>query len=260
MKRFKIFLVLIAFLTISCEEMDSLFNTEDDKLTEKEVVKGLKTALEVGSDTAVSVTSQINGYYKDEAIKIMLPPEADVIYDNKDNILFQSLGLDKLIEDAVLSINRSAEDAASEAAPILKDAIVSLSIAEGWDILNGINPADTAAQQETFDSTAATGYLVSTTHEKLFNTFRPKINNSLEKELVGGISTKQLWNELTSTYNSVAEPAGMNTVDTELDVYVTEKALDGLFHKVGNEEKEIRKNPSRWAGTLVEDILTKVFG
>lgn len=262
MKRFKIFLVLIAFLAVSCEEMDSLFNTKDNKLTEKEVVKGLKTALEVGSDTAVSVTSQINGYYKDEAIKIMLPPEADVIYENKDNILFQSLGLDKLIENAILSINRSAEDAASEASPILKDAIVSLSIAEGWDILNGINPADTASQGAAFDSTAATSYLISATYDELFSTFKPKINNSLKKDLAGidGLSTKQIWNDLTSTYNSVAEPAGMKTVDTELDVYVTEKALDGLFLKVGKEEKEIRKNPSRWAGTLVEDILTKVFG
>ncbi|MBS3770525.1 MAG: DUF4197 domain-containing protein [Bacteroidales bacterium] len=259
MNRFKILLVIIAFLVASCEEMDSLFKDKDTGLSEEEVVKGLKTALEVGSDTAVAVTSEVNGYYKDEAIKIMLPPEADIIYEHKDDASFQFLGLDQLIDDVVLSINRSAEDAASEASPILKDAIVSLSIADGWNILNGKNPADTSNQEAAFDSTAATGYLIATTYDELFDTFRPKINNSLKREWVGGVSTKQLWDDLTSTYNATAEPLGMETVDTELDVFVTEKALDGLFLKVANEEKEIRKDPAQWSGTLVEDILKKVF-
>ncbi|MGM0532465.1 MAG: DUF4197 domain-containing protein [Bacteroidota bacterium] len=259
MSRLKIVLIIIAFLAASCEEMDSLFKEKDTGLSEEEVVKGLKTALEVGSDTAVAVTSERNGYYRDEAIKIMLPPEADIIYEHKDDALFQSLGLDQLIDDAVLSINRSAEDAASEASPILRDAITSLSISGGRDILNGKNPADSNAQQEAFDSTAAANYLKSTTYNDLFNAFKPRFDESLKKELVGGVSTKQIWNELTSTYNSVASVAGMETVDTELETYVTEKALDGLFLKVANEEKEIRKDPTQWAGTLVEDILKKVF-
>lgn len=259
MNRFKILLVIIAFLVASCEEMDSLFKDKDTGLSEEEVVKGLKTALEVGSDTAVAVTSEHNGYFKDEAIKIMLPPEADIIYEHKDDALFQSLGLDQLIDDVVLSINRSAEDAASEASPILKDAITSLSIADGWEILNGKNPADSSTQQESFDSTAATHYLKSTTYNDLFSIFKPKITNSLDKKLVGDMSTLEIWNNLTSSYNSVANPVGMETVDTELDTYVTEKALDGLFLKVANEEKEIRKDPAQWSGTLVEDILKKVF-
>lgn len=259
MKRFKFVLVIIAFLAVACEEMDSLFKEKDTGLTEEEVVEGLKTALEVGSDTAVSVTSEVNGYYKDEAIKIMLPPEAEIIYEHKDDALFQSLGLDKMIENAVLSINRSAENAATEASPILKDAITSLSIADGWEILKGKNPADSTAQQEAFDSTAATNYLRSTTYNDLFGAFKPKITNSLDKKLVEDMSTLEIWNNLTSSYNSVASLAGMETVDTELDTYVTKKALDGLFLKVANEEKEIRKNPAQWAGTLVEDILKKVF-
>ncbi|MFW6103423.1 MAG: DUF4197 family protein, partial [Bacteroidota bacterium] len=121
------------------------------------------------------------------------------------------------------------------------------------------NPADSSNQEAAFDSTAATGYLIAITYDELFDTFRPKINNSLKKEWVGGVSTKQLWDDLASTYNATAEPLGMETVDTELDVFVTEKALDGLFLKVANEEKEIRKDPAQWSGTLVEDILKKVF-
>jgi hypothetical protein len=260
MERLKYLLVLVISLFFySCEELGDFFDEENNKLTEGEVVEGLKTALEVGSDTAVAVTSKINGYYKDEAIKIMLPPEADIIYENKDNPLLQTTGLDQLIDDAVLSLNRAAEDAASAASPILKDAIFSLSIADGWDILNGKNPADTSAQQAEFDSTAATQYLVSTTYQDLYSTFKPKINNSLEEKQVGNLSTKQIWNDLTTTYNTAAEPLGMETVDTELDSYVTEKALDGLFLKIAKEEREIREDPGKWAGTAVESILTKVF-
>ena len=261
MTRFKIALVIIAFLAVSCEEMNSLFKEkEENGLTEEEVVKGLKTALEVGADTAVAVTSEEDGFYKDEAIKIMLPPEAEGIYEHKDNEMLQSLGIEQLLEDAVLSINRSAEDAASEASPILEEAILDLSISDGWDILNGKNPADSAGEQEVFDSTAATQYLISTTYNELFSIFKPKIKNSLDKKLVGDMSSLQIWNDLTVGYNTVARHSmEMETVETELDTYVTGEALDGLFHKVAKEEKEIRKNPAKWAGTLVEDILKKVF-
>jgi len=231
-------------------------------LSGSEIIEGLKTALLVGTDTSVSVTSRLNGYYKDEAIKILLPPEAQKIYANKNNALFRAAGLDKKLEDAVIAINRAAEDAAKEAAPIFKNAITGMSISDGYSILKGKNPASPAASGN-FDSTAATGYLRSTTYTQLRDAFAPKINISLDKTLVGKYSPNQIWNTLTSSYNLIANRSlGMiePVATTNLGQYVTQKALDGLFYKVAAEEKEIRRDPGKWAKTAVGNILQRVFG
>jgi len=231
-------------------------------LTNSEIIEGLKTALLVGTDTSVSVTSRLNGFYKDEAIKIMLPPEAQKIYANKDHVLFRLAGLDKKLEDAVLALNRAAEDAAREAGPIFKHAITDLSITEGLTILKGKNPAGYSSTS-SFDSTAATGYLRSTTYQQLSDAFSPKINTSLDKALIGKYSPNHLWNTLTSTYNTIANKS-MGLIEpvstSNLGQYVTEKALDGLFYKVAQEEIEIRRDPGKWAKTAVGNILEKVFG
>ncbi|MFO8235550.1 MAG: DUF4197 domain-containing protein [Bacteroidales bacterium] len=247
-------IILVSLSFIACKELEFIFSEETSKLTEAEVVVGLKTALQVGTDTAVTVTSQDDGYYKDKVIKILLPEEAEIIEDYA-----QQLGLESTLDNFILSMNRAAEDAASEAGPILHDAITDLSISDGWDILNGTNPA-TSESTSNFDSTAATNYLISTTNQDLYNAFQPKIKTSLDKNLIEGYSTNEIWNTLTSTYNIYALGAGLEQVNTELDVYVTEEGLDGLFHKVSVEEKVIRKDPAAWAQTRVGNILEKVFG
>ncbi|MCB8994884.1 MAG: DUF4197 domain-containing protein [Bacteroidales bacterium] len=231
-------------------------------LSGNEVIEGLKTALLVGTDTSVTLTSRLDGFYKDEVIKILLPPEAQKIYENKDKAIFKAVGLDKKLEDAVMALNRAAEDASKEAGPIFKSAITNLSIRDGWSILKGKNPAN-ASQQAAFDSTAATAYLRSTTYSQLSAAYSPKVNASLDKKLVGNYSPNQIWNTLTSSYNTVAnnsfgriEPIAT----TDLGTYVTEKALDGLFYKVSLQEKDIRKDPMKWAKTAVGNILQRVFG
>ncbi|MFP4019835.1 MAG: DUF4197 domain-containing protein [Bacteroidales bacterium] len=246
--------ILITMIFISCEELESIFGDDMDKLSEEEVVEGLKTALEVGTDTAVTVTSQVNGYYQDEVIKILLPEEAEIIQDYA-----QQLGLQSTLEDFILSMNRAAEDAAGEAGPIFRNAVTDLTISDGWDILNGINPAS-EDNNSAFDSTAATNYLTSTTSQNLYNAFQPKIQTSLNKDLISEYSTNEIWSTITTTYNAYAIIAGLEEVNTELDVYVTEEGLDGLFYKVGVEEKAIRRNPSEWGQTKAGDILVKVFG
>lgn len=231
-------------------------------LSEAELIEGLKTALNVGTDSSVSITSRLNGFYKDEAIKILLPPEADIIYENKDNALVKALGLDQKIEDAIMALNRAAEDAAKEAGPIFKDAILSMSISDGWAILKGKNPALASASAE-FDSTAATAFLQSTTREQLRQAFSPKVNASLDKKLMGNYSPNQIWNNLSSGYNNVASKSfgTLNSMEnTNLGNFVTEKALDGLFLKVAEEEIKIRRDPWAWAKTSVGNILAKVFG
>lgn len=231
-------------------------------LSGSEIVEGLKTALRVGTDSSVATTSKINGFYKDEAIKILLPPEAALLYENKDHALVKATGLDKKIEEAILAINRAAEDAASEAGPVFKNAILNMSITDGLSILKGKNPADPSTSS-SFDSTAATGYLKSTTLIQLENAFSPIVNASLDKKLVGNYSPNQIWNSVTSSYNGIARNSfGVlkPMENTDLGNYVTQKALEGLFLKVAEEEIKIRRDPLAWARTSVGNILKRVFG
>jgi len=259
---------LLLLLSVSLSSCEDLLNLGDDvdELTTEEVIEGLKTALNVGADTAVSVVSVSDGYYLDQVIKIPLPDEASIITDNLNNPLVQSLGLSDMVEDVILSINRSAEEAAKGAAPIFKDAITGLSISDAWSILNGTNPAGTTkSESEEFDSTAATAYLKSTTYASLTEVFSPVVNQALNKDVGIGFSANQAWNTLTGAYNPVAssilgKAAGLETVDIELDEFVIGKALDGLFYKVGLEEKKIREDPLAWATTAVGKIFEKVFG
>ena len=255
-------LVLLIVLSPVYTGCDFLNAVEDDSLTENEVIEGLKTALLVGTDSSVFQTSRKDGFYKDEIIKILLPPEADIIYENKDNALFSALGLDEMIEDAIMALNYAAEDASGEAGPIFKTAITNLSISDGWAILNGTNPSSTLKASE-FDSTAATNYLRSTTYTQLSDAFSPKINTSLDRKLIGDFSSNQIWNTLTTNYNNIADNS-FGVIDPieniNLGVYVTEKALDGLFYKVSVQEIEIRRDPLKWAQTAVGNILRRVFG
>lgn len=224
--------------------------TTTKALSNEEIINGLKKALAVGTDTAVSITSAINGYYGDQLLRILLPPEAKVVTDNISKIPFGK----KMVDDAILSINRAAEDAATAAKPIFINAITSMSIKDGLTILNGKNPM--AQNSSAFDSTAATGFLKSTTYNALYTAFKPKINISLDKKLVGNISTNQAYGNLTGAFNKVAPFIGKEKVNSDLSDYVTSKALDGLFLKVADEEKKIRKDPFKWS----VDIIRKVFG
>jgi len=216
----------------------------DRPLTQNEIIAGLKEALVVGTGNSVNVLGVANGYYGDDLVKILLPPEADIIVDNIGKIP----GGQQLLEDVLLQINRAAEDAVSEAKPIFVNSIRSMTISDALGILQG-------------DDRAATRYLQQTTYDGLFALYRPKIQSSLDKKLVGNISTAQSWNTLTSRWNEVAgslvgQIAGLQPVETKLDEYLTGKALDGLFLKIGEEEKQIRENPL----ARVTDLLKRVFG
>ena len=257
MNRLLIGFVIILATFSSCNLLEQAGNSDST-----DIVEGLKTALEVGTDTAVAITSMTDGYLKDELIKISLPPEADIIVDNISYVP----GGQQLLDNVITGINRSAEDAAKSAGPIFKNAITSLTIDDGLTILNGQNPASATKSYAQFDSTAATQYLKSTTYDQLVEAFSAPINQSLGKPLVLGISTTQAWNDLTSAYNEVVNSyvgtyvLGLHEVNTDLGEYCTQKALDGLFLKVGNEEIKIRRDPWQWISTAVGSILTKVFG
>lgn len=247
MKKYGISLFLIILLTTGCAELTQLTNqtlNENKPLTQGEIISGLKEALVVGTGKSVNILGVTDGYYKDEMVKILLPPEADVIVKNISRIP----GGEKLIEDAVLSINRAAEDAVSEAKPIFVNSIKSMTITDAVGILRG-------------NDNAATQYLKNTTYNQLANLYRPKIKNSIDKKLVGNVSTGQSWDLLTGKWNDltnsvIGRVAGFKPVEINLDDYLTQKALDGLFLKIEEQEKLIRKDPL----ARTNDLLKRVFG
>lgn len=237
---------LSVILLSGCAELNTLVQSlpTDAPLTEADVAKGLKEALTVGSKNASSILSAVDGYYGDELVKILLPEEASVIIDNLGRIP----GGDKLVEDVVLRINRAAEDAAKEVAPIFVNSITQMTITDAFTILRG---ADNAATQ----------YLINTTRTDLYNLYKPKISRSTEKAIIGGISTKESWETLTGKWNTLAnsvvgQVAGFEAVNVDLDDYLTNRALDGMFLKVQDEEKKIRTNVS----ARVTPLLERVFG
>jgi hypothetical protein len=238
---------LFAFIFSSCAELMQIAQQtldEDRPLTQSEIIAGLKEALIVGANKSVDILGATDGYYKDELAKILLPPEADIIVDNIGRVP----GGQQLLDDVLLRINRAAEDAVSEAKPIFVNSIKSMTITDAVGILRG-------------EDNAATQYLHRTTYDGLFKLYQPKIQTSLDKKLVGNVSTSQSWNALTSKWNDVAgslvgQIAGLKPVETKLDEYLTGKALDGLFLKIEEEEKLIRKDPAARASAL----LKRVFG
>lgn len=236
---FTLFAAICIFTACTKEDLEKILT--NSSLSNEEIIAGLKSALNVGTDTSVSILNKQDGYYKDLAVKVLLPPEAQVIYSNISKVPSG----ETLLEETVLKLNRAAEDAASEAKPIFIDAITGITIEDGLGILNG-------------DDTAATFYLKGKTFTPLTSAFQPKIQTALDKKIIGSISASSAYDDLISAYNT----ASLNGIlfakitTNTLSQHVTQKALEGLFKKVADEEKAIRHDPI----ARVTDILKKVFG
>lgn len=245
MKAIKLFTILVIFALSGCAEVLNVLQTASPvPLTEQDVAAGLKEALETGAKNTASRLSAENGYYGDEVIRILLPDEAKIIVDNISRIP----GGEKLIQDVVISINRAAEDAAREAAPIFVNSVRQMTIKDAFGILKGAD-------------NAATTYLRNTTYTDLYSLYKPKITSSTEKKVIGNLSAKDSWIALTGRWNTFAgslagKVAGLKPVNIDLDDYLTAKALSGIFLKIEGEELKIRKDVS----ARVTPILKRVFG
>jgi hypothetical protein len=267
-----LFILSLIFFT-SCEYFGEI--EEEDTLSTDEIIEGLKTALEIGTDSSVNELSASDGYYLDEIVKIPLPEEAQLVRELLSQYEIAALfNLDGKFENVIRSINRSAEVAAKDALPIFTDAITSMTIEEGWDILNGVVPdSDPAKKEAAFDSTAATNFFKLRTYDNLVNLYAPKIDEALGEDLGLGFSAEEAWTTLTNAYNNALNSTAVQAaiwalefagytvnlpdqIETDLGVFSTEKALDGLFYKVAEQEKKIRRNPFDWA----VDIIQRVFG
>jgi len=203
--------------------------SSSSNLSGSEIVSGLKEALSIGAQKSGDRLSATDGFFKDAAVKILLPEQIRKV-ENKMRVL----GLGSMVDNAELSMNRAAEDASKAAAPIFLDAIRQMTVSDALNILRG-------------SDTAATGYLRKTTSPGLISAFRPVIEASLKK-----VNATKYWKDVFDTYNKFAS----SPVDTDINSYVTARALDGIFYYVAQEEIGIRKDPA----ARVTDILKRVFG
>lgn len=208
-------------------------STAAPALTNTEVIAGLKEALSIGANNAGSITSKMDGFLKNDLIRLPFPDDALFV---KEKAL--ELGLNSQVDKFETTLNRAAEDAAKEAAPIFIQAIKDMTVEDGFNILNG-------------GENAATNFLKEKTSAQLVSAFQPKVKTSIEN-----VELTKYWEPLTKAYNTATLLTGGEKVETNLENYVTEKAMNGLFTMLAKEENNIRLDPV----ARVTDLLKKVFG
>ncbi len=229
--------LLFSALLSACTtaQINSTLGTVNDALNESatpttsEVTGGLKQALEVGIKNSAQLASALDGYYKNPKIKIPFPPEVKEVETK-----LRQIGLGKEVDKFVVTLNRGAENAANKSVPIFVNAITSMSINDAWGILKG-------------EDLAATNYLKKATYAQLQAEFKPVMKQSLDQ-----VNATKYYGDLVSNYNKIPF---VKKVNPNLDDYATEKAIDGLFYLVGEEEKKIRKDPMK----RTTELLKKVF-
>lgn len=248
---------LIGLVTFqSCELFDEV---TDPTLTESEIIEGLKEALTVGLGNSVTSASSVDGYLRNEAIKILLPEEVVSLQEqiNSSSVLSTAYSVyidlenngNDLFDDLITAMNRGAEDAAGTALSIFGGAITNMSISDARDILNSSN------------NMAATEFFEQETRSNLITAFSPNVKQALDNN-----QASQLYTTIVQLLDYQFDPVFGTTVadvlDTDpnlpltLEEYATGKAVDGLFHLVGEEEQKIRADPFAWGN----DIIEKVFG
>ena len=225
---------VLMMMVAGCAELNQLAKDVQSSMPKKDslgkIVAGLKEALSIGTGNAVVDVSEVGGYFKNQTIKILLPQEIQ-----KAGGTLRKLGFGKVVDNFEHSMNTAAEQAAPKAKAIFMSAITQMTFEDARRILNG-------------PDTAATDYLRAKTSTDIARLFRPIVTDSMNK--VG----------VTRFYKQMVKPLEVLPVDSpvpvDLDGYVTEKALNGLFVRVAEEEKKIRLDPA----ARVTDLLKDVFG
>jgi len=196
----------------------------------QEIALGIKQALEIGTSMGADKLAAKDGFLGNMAVKILFPSEAQKVEKT-----LRTLGLGSLADNVIISLNRAAEDAAKEAKPIFISAIKQMTISDATNILLGNNDA-------------ATAYFKRITTSQLMERFKPVINNSLNK-----VGATKYWGDAASRYNKIPL---VNPVNTDLSAYVAQKAIEGMFIQIAQEELKIRSDFSSRSTSL----LQKVFG
>lgn len=228
----KSLLLITAFTFLGCAEMQQIVDQLPQTgsiLSNADIANGLKEALDKGIDKQVSKLTQTDGFYKNEAVKILLPDELKKV-DTK----LRAIGLSTLADEGLKVLNRAAEDAVKEATPIFIDAVKQMTFTDVKNILLGTD-------------SAATAYLQKTTSTALYSKFNPIIKNSFSK-----VGADKVWTNIITKYNSIPL---VTKINPDLTDYTTNEAMEGVFKMIAVEEKEIRTN----LNARTSDLLQKVF-
>jgi hypothetical protein len=225
--------VLLSSCDVLLDALGGLDGGGTSQLTQAEVAQGLKEALTVGIGNVVNVVAITDGFYKNSEIRIPFPEEAIKVKEFCINA-----GLKNQVTQFEEKLNRAAEEAAKGSKEVFVTAIKQMTISDAITILKG-------------GDDAATQYLKKTTSTTLYNKFYPVVVTATDK-----IMLAKYWTPLVEKYNTAMTITGGEKVNTDLNAYVTNKALDGLYLMVAKEEKKIRVDPI----ARVTDILVKVFG
>ncbi len=232
-----LFPLLVVFIVITSSF--TFINQSTSKNTFKyqvvksdEVAKGLIEALQVGAKNSAEKVSKVDGFYKNAEIFIPFPQDAIKVKKT-----LEKAGMKKQITEFELSLNRAAEEASKKALPILIDAIKGISFSDAMSILKG-------------SKNAATLYLKDKTAEKLKITFKPIV-----KEAISKVQVTKYWENVASAYNKLNVLSGGKKINPDLESYITDKAIEGLFKMIAKEEEQIRNNPA----ARVTDLLKRIF-
>jgi len=204
--------------------------TKAGSTDEATTVSGLKEALSIGTENAVKNVSQLDGYFGNKMIKILMPEKIQKVAD-----VLKMAGYQQQVDDFILSMNRAAEKAAPQATSYFVDAIKSMTFEDATKILHG-------------GDTSATEFFKGKTQDKLYTAFKPIVSSSMNE-----VGVTHSYKEMMGQYEALPF---MSKESLDLDHYVTNKSLDGLFYMIGQEEKKIRTDPS----ARVTDLLKSVFG
>ncbi|PUZ26839.1 Protein of unknown function [Chitinophaga costaii] len=205
--------------------------TSTGNVTQNQAAEAIKQALSKGVSSGIALLNKQNGFFGSDIYKVLLPPDAQKVEST-----LRQIGLGSQVDKAILQINRSAEQAVGQAAPIFVDAIKQMTITDALNIVSG-------------DNTAATTYFKGKTTDKLKSAFSPVIKGKLDSTL----ATKY-YSDIVATYNKL--PTTINKANPDLQGYVTDKAIGALFDQIAKEESSIRTNPV----SQTTDLLKKVFG
>ncbi len=228
----KYFFLLILPIFLGCAELQQIADqipTEGGYVSNAEVAAGLRQALNFGIDKQVTKLTEEDGFFRNELVRITLPPELQKV----DRTL-REVGLDALADEGLKVLNRAAEDAVKEATPIFVNAVKEITFTDARNILTG-------------GERAATTYLANKTTDQLYSKFNPVITNSLDK-----VGATQVWSNIINRYNALPLTTSVNP---DLPDYVTNEALEGVFTMIALEEKEIRNNFS----SRTTELLRRVF-
>jgi hypothetical protein len=229
--------IAIAPISVNAQKIGDIINgvvnggnQNPNNLSNTDIIGGLKEALEIGAKNSSSKASAIDGFFKNPLIKIPFPPEA-----KKVETMAKQLGMTTQVNKFVMTMNRAAETAAKDAAPIFINAVKALTINDGLAILNG-------------GDDAATIYLRGKTENDLKVKFKPVVKAAINK-----VQLTKYWNPIVTKYNKIP---GVIKQNPNLEDYITGKAIDGLFKLIAIEEGKIRKDPA----AQITSLLQKVFG